>query len=127
MAHQSQITPGGTEVVETHHIIEPYVYYRVFGVLMVLFVLTVLVAFFDLSEHLHWPAANIVVALIIAVVKATVIVLYFMHVKYASRLTQMFAIAALLWLSLLFIFSFADYISRGWIPQPGGWTTTIRH
>jgi cytochrome c oxidase subunit 4 len=126
MAHQAQHTRDGSEVVETHHIIEPYVYYRVFGVLMVLFVLTVLVAFFDLSEHLNWPAANLVVALVIAVLKATVIVLYFMHVKYSSRLTQMFAIAALVWLSLLFIFSFADYFTRGWIPQPGGWTTSIR-
>jgi cytochrome c oxidase subunit 4 len=127
MTHQSQISPKGTEVVETHHIIEPYVYYRVFGVLMILFIMTVGVAFFDLSKHLHWPAANIVVAMIIAVVKAGVIVLYFMHVKYSSRLTQMFAMGALVWLAILFIFSFADYFTRSWIPQPGGWTTTIRH
>ena len=111
-----------TDVIETHHIIEPYVYYRVFGLLVILFIATVAVAFFDLSKMLNWPPANIVVALIIAVAKATVIVLYFMHVKYSSRLTQVFAMSALVWLSLLFIFTFADYFTRDWIPQPGSWT-----
>jgi cytochrome c oxidase subunit 4 len=111
-----------TEVVETHHIIEPYVYYRVFGLLIILFLATVAVAFFDLSHMLNWPPANIVIALIIAVAKATVIVLYFMHIKFSSRLTQVFALSALVWLSLLFIFSFADYFTRSWIPQPGSWT-----
>lgn len=112
-----------TEVIDTHHIIEPYVYYRVFAILIVLFIATVAVAFFDLSKMLNWPPANIVVAMIIAVAKATVIVLYFMHIKFASRLTQVFAVSAMIWLSLLFIFTFADYFTRGWIPQPGSWTT----
>lgn len=119
MSHHIQ---DETEIVHTHHVIEPYVYYRVFGVLMILFLATVGVAFFDLSEHLHWAPANIVVALIIAIAKATVIVLYFMHIKYSSRLTQTFAAAALLWLVIMFIFTFADYFTRGWIPQPGSWT-----
>lgn len=109
------------EVVETHHIIEPYVYYRVFGILIVLFIATVGAAFFNLSEMLNWAPANIVVALMIAVAKATVIVLYFMHVKYSSRLTQIFAGAGLIWLAILFIFTFADYFTRSWIPQPGSW------
>ena len=111
-----------TEIVETHHIIEPMVYYRVFAILVVLFIATVAVAFFDLPVMLNWPPANIVIALIIAVAKAAVVVMYFMHVKYSSRLTQVFAMSALLWLSLLFIFAFADYFTRGWIPQPGTWT-----
>lgn len=111
------------EVIHTHHIIEPYVYYRVFGVLMVLLVATVGAAFFDLSEHLHWGPANLIIALAIAVAKALVIILYFMHIKYSSRLTQTFAMAALVWLIILFVFTFADYFTRGWIPQPGSWTT----
>jgi cytochrome c oxidase subunit 4 len=131
MAHQATSTHGPAhghgnnhgngEVVETHHIIEPYVYYRVFAALVILFVLTVLVAFFDLSHLTGWPPANIIVALIIAVIKATVIVLYFMHVKYSSRLTQFFAVIGLVWLSLLFAYAFADYFTRDWIPQPGSW------
>lgn len=121
MAQTAQHT-NGHEVVETHHIIEPYVYYRVFAILTVLFILTLAVAFFDISHLTGWPPANIVIALVIAVVKAAVIVLYFMHVKYASKLTQMFAAAGLVWLSLLFIFAFADYFTRGWNPPPGGWS-----
>lgn len=123
MAHQAQSTHGGVrEVVETHHIIEPIVYYRVFAALFVLFILTVLVAFFDISHLTGWQPANLVIALIIAVIKAAVIVLYFMHVKFASRLTQLFAIAGLVWLTLLFAFAFADYFTRDWIPQSGTWT-----
>lgn len=133
MAHHAQSTHGNgsdatvvQQVVETHHIIEPMVYYRVFAILTVLFILTILVAFFDVSHLTGWPPANIVIALAIAVVKALVIVLYFMHVKYGSRLTQIFAGAGLLWLSLLFIFAFADYFTRGWIPQAGTWTVPGR-
>jgi len=110
------------DVIHTHHIIEPYVYYRVFGILFLLFFATIAVAFFDLSKMTNWPPANIVIALIIAFVKAAVIVLYFMHVKYASRLTQIFVVSGMLWLIIMFTFTFADYFSRDWIPQPGSWT-----
>lgn len=120
-------TPPEFEVVHTHHIIEPYVYYRVFGVLMVLFIATVGVAFFDLSEHLHWAPANLIVALVIAVAKALVVILYFMHIKFSSRLTQTFAMAAIVWLMIMFIFTFADYFTRGWVPQPGTWTMMGGH
>lgn len=115
--HQTNV-----EVVDTHHIIEPYVYYRVFAVLMVLFVATVAVAFFDLSAMMNWPPANIIVALAIAIAKVAVIVIYFMHLKFSSRITRVFAVAALFWLTLLFGISFADYFTRDWIPQPGTWT-----
>jgi len=110
------------DVIHTHHIIEPYVYYRVFGILFLLFFATVAVAFFDLSKLLGWPPANIIIALIIAFAKAAVIILYFMHVKYASRLTQIFVVSGMLWLIIMFVFTFADYFTRGWIPQPGSWT-----
>jgi cytochrome c oxidase subunit 4 len=128
MAHNSSHSHGHNEdgavqqVVETHHIIEPSVYLKVFAALTVLFILTVLVAFFDISERTGWAPANIVIALIIAFIKATIIVLYFMHVKFSSRLTQMFCIMGLVWLMILFIFAFGDYFSRSWIPQPGSWT-----
>ena len=116
---------GVQQVVDTHHVIEPIVYYKVFGVLTILFILTVVAALFDVSKMMNWPPANIIIALIIAVIKAAVVVLYFMHVKYASRLTQMFAGAALLWLVVMFAFTFADYFSRSWIPQPGSWTVPV--
>lgn len=124
--HLSDHSSQGSEVIDvahSHHIIEPYVYYRVFAILVVLFIATVAVAFFDLSKMLNWPPANLVVALAIAMCKAAVIVMYFMHVKYASRLTQVFAVSAMLWLMLMFAFTFADYFTRSWSPQPGSWTT----
>lgn len=115
------------EEVHTHHIIEPIVYIKVFSILVVLFLATLGVALFDLSKHLNWGPANIVVAMVIATAKAGVIVLYFMHVKYSSRLTQVFAVSATLWLMLMFAFTFADYFTRSWIPQPGSWTTPGGH
>lgn len=111
------------DVVHTHHIIEPIVYIKVFGILVVLFLATLGVALFDLSNRFHWQPANLVIALTIAMAKAAVIVLYFMHVKYSSRLTQVFAVSAMLWLMLMFSFTFADYFTRSWFPQPGSWTT----
>lgn len=109
------------DVIHTHHIIPPSVYVKVFLTLVVLFIATLVVAFFDLSKHLNWPPANIVVALIIAAAKAAVIIWYFMHVKYSSRLTQLFAVSGMLWLTIMFVFTFADYFTRAWIPQPGSW------
>src|SRR5687768_3372844 len=67
-------------------------YTIVFAALMVLLVVTVVAAFIDLGE------ANMIVAMIIATVKAALVVLYFMHVKFASRLTKVFVVASCLWL-----------------------------
>ena len=78
---------------------------------MVLLLLTVAVAQF----HLGW--FGVVVALTIAIVKAVLVVLYFMHLRYSSRLTWVFAGAGFVWLLLMFAFTFADYLSRGWIGQ----------
>ena len=59
-------------------------------------------------------ALNVFVALTIAVVKATVVVLYFMHVRYSSRLTQVIVAAGVLWLIIMLTFTLADYMTRGW-------------
>jgi cytochrome c oxidase subunit IV len=65
--------------------------------------------------------ANILIALSIAIVKAVLVVLYFMHVKYASRLTKIFVSAAFLWLALLFALTFGDYLTRPYLPMSRGW------
>ena len=52
-----------------------------------------------------------IVAMVIASIKAALVVLYFMHVKYASRLTKVFVAAAFLWLAILFALTFADYLT----------------
>ncbi|HEX9657446.1 MAG TPA: cytochrome C oxidase subunit IV family protein [Bacteroidota bacterium] len=81
-------------------------YYKVAVSLLVLFTLTVVIAYVDLGP---W---NIIVALIIATVKALFVVLYFMHVRYSSRVTWVFAIAGFFWLIILFTFTMSDYLTR---------------
>src|SRR3989337_566363 len=58
---------------------------------------------------------------LLATIKAALVVLFFMHVKYASRLTKIFVCAAFLWLAILFALTFADYVTRGWLPHSSGW------
>lgn len=91
-------------------------YLIIFAVLMALLVLTVAVAFLP-----HWGYFNIAIALAIAVTKATLVVLFFMHVIESSRLTKVFVGATLLWVGILFAFTFADYVSRDWLPMSRGW------
>jgi cytochrome c oxidase subunit IV len=94
----------------SEHIVQRKVYFVIFGVLMVGTVLTVLAAFQDLDYIFH--GANTVVALTIAVIKATFVVLYFMHVRYSSRLIWVIVIAGLFWLAIMFVFTVADYTTR---------------
>ena len=118
--HGADYHPEGTpdlpeEHSATHHV-SLATYLVIFGALMVLLFLTVVAAFvIDLGK------ANILVALLIAVVKAALVVLWFMHVLYASRLTKIFVSAAFLWLAILFTFTFSDYLTRGWLPVSRGW------
>ena len=93
---------------------------------MVLFVLTVAAALIDFAHVMgpQWAWLNIVIAMTIAIIKAVVIILYFMHVKYSSRLTQVFAVAAFVWLGILFLFGLTDWFSRPYLPDPSYWTGT---
>jgi len=76
--------------------------------------LTVAAAFVDFPWRF-----NTVVALTIATIKATFVVLYFMHVRYSSRLIWVILAAALFWMAILFAFTFSDYMTRGWISIQG--------
>lgn len=84
-------------------------YVWVFLALIVGTVLTVVVAKFDLG------ALNNIVMLAIAITKALLVVLFFMHVRWSSRLTWVVAASGFLWLLILFVLTMADYMSRGWI------------
>ena len=81
------------------------VYVRNFGVLVVLMTLTVAAYYANFLEPVAFP-----VALAIAIAKATCIVLFFMHVKYSSNLTKVFAASGFLWFLILISFFLADYI-----------------
>ena len=102
----------------SEHIVPVRVYLTIFVVLLVGTTLTVLAAFHDFTYHVFGKeiALNAVIALTIAVTKGTFVVLYFMHVRYSSRLVWMIGTAALFWLAIMFSLTFADYWTRGWLP-----------
>ena len=94
------------------HVVPKTVYLAIFGALMVLTFITVAVAFVDLGNF------NVLVAMTVAVVKATLVVLFFMHVKYASRITKLVVISSIVWLGFLFCITLTDYLTRGWLMAP---------
>jgi cytochrome c oxidase subunit 4 len=95
----------------SEHIVYPRVYIGIFLILLVGTLLTVLAAFRDFPGPL-----NAVVALTIATIKATFVVLYFMHVRYSGRLVWVVIGSALFWLGIMFALTISDYSSRGWLP-----------
>ena len=93
----------------SEHIVSPRVYAVIFLSLMLGTGITVWAAFQDFGKY------NIVIALAIATIKATLVVLIFMHVKYTSeKLTKMVIVTAMFWLLILLALSMADYGTRLW-------------
>lgn len=86
------------------------VYLSVFAALLGFTALTTGIAFVDLGR-----IGNISVALTIAVIKAVLVMLYFMHLRYSSHLTILFASAGVFWLGIMLVLTLSDYISRGWV------------
>ena len=95
----------------SEHIVPVRIYITIFLVLLVGTALTVMAAFYDFPGRL-----NTVVALTIATVKATLVVLYFMHVRYSGRLIWLVIASALFWLMIMFALTISDYSSRNWLP-----------
>lgn len=91
------------------HVAPTRLYYVIFGALMILTALTVAVAYKDLG------LLNTYVAMTIAVAKATLVVLYFMHVRWSGRLIPILLAAGVLWLVILLALTMSDYASRGWM------------
>ena len=96
------------------HISPKSTYYKIFGMLMMLTALTVYAAF-----H-HLGVFNFPVAIGIAITKATLVILFFMHAKYSSRLTKLFVGMSFFFLLILFSLTLTDYLSRGQKVYPGG-------
>ena len=86
-------------------------YVLVFVLLLVLTMLTYAAAYQDFGSH----TTNVLVALGIAVTKATLVVLFFMHVKYNERLVWVFVSAGFAWLALMIVGTLHDYWTRGWL------------
>ncbi|HVO60547.1 MAG TPA: cytochrome C oxidase subunit IV family protein [Terriglobales bacterium] len=94
------------------HVIAIGVYVGIWATLMILTALTVFASFLELG---NW---NIVLALVIATIKGTLVVLFFMHLYYSSKLTKVTVITALFFLFLLLALSMTDYLTRGWLTNP---------
>jgi cytochrome c oxidase subunit 4 len=108
---------------EAHHVVPLAVYFLVFAALLVLTYVTVEAAHHDLGHpeilaDVRVPM-NVIVALVIAMTKATLVVLFFMHVKYSPRLTQIIVAGSIIWLLILLLVTISDYVSRGWLGNPG--------
>jgi len=100
------------------HVVPTKIYYRIFAALIVGTALTTGAAFFDLGS---W---NVVVALLIAATKASLVALFFMHVKYSSQLVRLTVVAGFFWLAILISLSMGDYLTRSWIPAPTAWQSS---
>ena len=92
--------------MSAHAIVPVGIYVMIFTLLMVLTGLTVFAAYQDLGP---WSTA---VALTIAVTKTLLVVLYFMHVRYSSRLVAVFAMAGVVWLITLIGYTLTDFLTR---------------
>ena len=104
-------TPPPPEPVEhapLHEATPLWIYFAVFFALMFFTLVTVWISTINLG------VMNTPVALAIAVTKATLVILFFMHVIHSTRLTWVVILASLLWVATLFVLTFADYLTRSW-------------
>ena len=102
----------------SEHIVPKKVYVLVFVTLIVFTALTTAVAYIDLGPF------NTVAALAIAVCKASLVVLFFMHMKYNPGMTRIVLAAAVGWLAILLALTLSDFNTRGWLPVPQGWESS---
>src|SRR5580700_9675483 len=90
------------------HVVPPRIYLIVGAVLLILTAVTVWASFLELNVF------NPIIALFIACVKATIVVLFFMHVKYSTKLTKLTVGAGLFTFLTLIGMTLADYFTRAW-------------
>ncbi len=95
----------------THHVVPVRTYVAVFLALIVLTFTTVAISKLELGEF------NFIVAITIAVIKASLVVWFFMHLSQSSSMTRLIAGAGFFWMAILIVFVLSDYFSRPW--QPG--------
>jgi cytochrome c oxidase subunit IV len=90
------------------HIVSPKVYLLIAAVLLILTATTTWASYLELGNF------NAVVALAIACTKMTLVVLFFMHVKYSSKLNKLTVAAGFITFIVLIMMTMTDYISRAW-------------
>ena len=92
-----------------HHVVPVGVYIAIFLSLMVLTGLTIFASSKDFGP------GNTIIAVSIAMIKATLVVLYFMHVRYSDNVVRIVVFAGFLWLGVLIFLTLSDYVARGWL------------
>jgi cytochrome c oxidase subunit 4 len=97
----------------TSHIAPVKLYLGVFGALLVLLVLTVAANFIPLGKF------NVVIALMIAISKTFLVMLFFMHVRYSGRLVWIYVGVGFFWLAILLALTMSDFMTRGSPPFLG--------
>ncbi len=97
------------------HIVPKKLYFFTFAALIAMTGLTTGVAFINLGP------LNTVAALAIAACKASLVALFFMHLRWSSNLMRFVTVAALFWLALLITLTLSDYRTREWTPSPTNW------
>lgn len=116
MSEQQKHNEEHTE--DEHHIVSPLIYLAILGALLVFTALTVWASFIDLGEWHIAPGLtlfwNPVVALAIACTKMTLVVLFFMHVKYSTKLTKLTVFSGFFVFLVLIGMTLTDYFSRAW-------------
>jgi cytochrome c oxidase subunit 4 len=105
--HGHSFEQAGPDYGLSHHVVPIKVYLAVFAALLVLTTVTVLVAF----QHLGDPW-NDVVALAIAITKASLVIYFFMHVRWSSPMVKLSVASAAIFLLLLFGITWSDYWAR---------------
>ena len=88
----------------------PKIYWRTCVALMLLLALTWSIGYIDLGMF------NVIIALAIAIIKALLVALFFMHIKGSSRLLRLAATVGVIWLLIMLSLTLSDYFTRGWVP-----------
>jgi len=105
-------------MTRNQHVDSAKAYIGVLAALLCLTVLTTLTAYIDLGAF-SVGAFSVVAALTIAVCKAILVALFFMHLRYSNKLTKLVVAGGLMWLGILLVLTLADFTTRGWLGTPG--------
>jgi cytochrome c oxidase subunit 4 len=106
--HNEHHGPAGHDDATEGHIVSPVVYVAIFLSLLFFTGLTIAASYVEMGPF------NPIVAIAIAVTKATLVILFFMHVKYSPKLTKLTVGAGVFTFLILIFMTLADYISRAW-------------
>jgi cytochrome c oxidase subunit 4 len=97
-----------------HHVVTPVsTYVTIFVMLLIFTGITYWVALHDFG------ALNTPIALGVAIFKASLVVIYFMGVRYNTPLTKVVVVSGFFWLLIMFVLTMGDYVSRSWLGVPG--------